>query len=248
MDAITILKNDHDEVEKLFQSYERLGDRASDGRTKKKKIVAQVVRLLSLHSAAEEQIFYPMSRKKFAKVGAPSGGLKRNARMTDEEVLQALEEHHLMKISLWELDRMNPSDERYDAKMAVLTENVRQHVEEEESRLFVDARKAFSRQELNDMGVLIERAKKIAPTRPHPRAPDSPPANILASMPAGVLDRARDAGKALLSKVTGTTHRASSRGNSHARSQKKTDSKRATIASKVTGSKRANHAHQGAHR
>src|SRR5690349_13116810 len=99
---------------------------------------------------------------------------------------------------------MSPSDERYDAKLAVLTENVRLHVKREESIVFPYMKKACSRQELSALATLIERVKKVGPTRPHPYAPDTPPSNLIANIPAAVLDRARDAGKALLGKVSGS--------------------------------------------
>jgi hemerythrin superfamily protein len=196
MDAITLLKKDHKEIEQLFRSYERLGaDRAAA--KNKQRIVARVIKELSVHAAAEEEVLYPMARKKFAKHGT----VHTNGRMTEDEVLEALEEHHIVKILLAELEHMNPTDVRYDAKMRVLMMNFRFHVEEEEGKLFPDLRRVYSKQQLVDMGARIERAKKIAPTHPHPWAPDVPPGNIIAGMPTAMLDRARDAGKALFGRV-----------------------------------------------
>src|SRR5205807_6075539 len=112
---------------------------------------------LSIHAAIEEQVFYPAVRE-----AAP-----------DEKdlVLESLEEHHIVKWVLSELDGMVPSDERFTAKVTVLIENVRHHVEEEEGELFPEVRKAMKRKELEELVQALEAAKKVAPTHPHPRTP-----------------------------------------------------------------------------
>jgi hypothetical protein len=51
----------------------------------------------------------------------------------DVEVLEALEEHHIVKLTCAELERMHPTDERFAAKMQVLMENVKHHVGEEDA-------------------------------------------------------------------------------------------------------------------
>jgi hemerythrin-like domain-containing protein len=76
---------------------------------------------------------------------------------------------------------MDPSHERFEAKVSVLMESVRHHVEEEESELFPEVRKALGRKRLGQIGDALELAKKRAPTEADPRAPDTPPGNV----PAG---------------------------------------------------------------
>ncbi len=183
MDAITLLKNDHKQVEQLFRSYESLGEDRAAAKAKE-KLVARITKELSLHSAAEEKIIYPMARKKFAKHGTADG------RMAEDEILEALEEHRIMKMMLAELEHMSPGDERYDAKMHVLMTNVRHHVDEEERRLFPDIRAAYSRQEIVDMGELINRAKKVAASRPQTWTADLEAGNVVAGV--SMLDRARE--------------------------------------------------------
>jgi hemerythrin superfamily protein len=178
MDAITLLKNDHKAVDKLFKSYEKAGDRA---KATKKKLVAQMIKELSVHAAIEEEIFYPAARHAVEE--------------TTPDVLEALEEHHIVKWVLSELEGMDPSDERFDAKVTVLIELVRHHVDEEEHEFFPEVRRGLGRTRLGEIGEQLEKAKRTAPTRPHPRQPDTPPGNLMAGLVAGVVDHARGAVK-----------------------------------------------------
>src|SRR5262245_49868957 len=115
MDAITLLKDDHKTVEQLFKRFEAAGERAY---TEKRNIVDRFSEALSIHAAIEEQLFYPVVRETVPR--------------TEDVTLESLEEHHIVKWVLSELERMDPEDERFDAKVSVLIENVRHHVEEEE--------------------------------------------------------------------------------------------------------------------
>jgi hemerythrin superfamily protein len=181
-DAITLLKDDHSTVKGLFQKFEQAGDRAY---ATKRKIVDKIIEELSIHAAIEEQIFYP--------------AIRHAIEQTEDEVLEALEEHHVVKWTLTELEKTDPKDERFDAKVTVLIESVRHHMKEEEGEMFPKVRKAFSRTQLNELGDLMDRAKLAAPTRPHPRSPDEPPGNVIAAPLMAILD----AGKEAVKKVTG---------------------------------------------
>jgi hemerythrin superfamily protein len=175
VDAITLLKTDHQEVEKLFKAYEKLGARAYKS---KQKTVASVIKALSVHAGIEEQVFYPVVR---AEVEGANG-----------EVLEAIEEHHIVKWVLNELQHLSPDAESYDAKVSVLMENVRHHVKEEERDLFPDVRKALGRKRLAEVGDALAAAKKLAPTSPHPRSPSTPPGNLVAAPVAKAVDTVRD--------------------------------------------------------
>jgi hemerythrin-like domain-containing protein len=177
-DAIAYLKADHRQVEKLFKTFERTSSRAFRA---KRKLVDDMIRELSQHTDIEEQFFYPAAR--------------RSAPGATDEVLEAMEEHHVVKWILSELTGMEPGDERFDAKVAVLTENVRHHVRQEEQVLFPELRVSMGRKELRELGSKLHGAKKLAPTRPHPRSPDEPPANLIVGVVAGAMDRARSAVK-----------------------------------------------------
>ena len=183
MDAIALLQRDHQEVEQLFKQFEKLTERAHKS---KEKIVNKVIRELAIHSAVEEMLFYPAVRTAALKATV------RSLKEAGETVLESLEEHHVVKWTLSELENMSPDDERYDAKFKVLMESVRHHIEEEQGELFPKARRLLGEDMLDALGERIEKAKKIAPTRPHPRAPDQPPGNVVAGTVAAVMDRAKD--------------------------------------------------------
>src|SRR3954453_17422828 len=197
MDAITLLREDHRAVEKLFKEFEKAGPRA--GKTKA-KLVKQITRELAIHAVIEEQVFYPAVRE--------------SVEDADDLVLESLEEHHIVKWVLSELENLTPEDERYDAKVTVLMENVRHHVEEEEKEMFPAVRKALSRKDLDELGDLLARAKKVAPTHPHPKAPDEPPGNAVAGLVSGLIDRVRDTAKGAAangSRAVASTARRTSR-------------------------------------
>ncbi|MEX0168307.1 hemerythrin domain-containing protein [Streptomyces sp. LMG1-1-1.1] len=149
MDGIVLLREDHKNVEKLFKEFERAGD---DALSEKGDIARQVVRELTTHAWIEEKVFYPAARE-----AAPE---------TTDHVLESVEEHHAVLWMLSELDGLDPSDERFDAKMTVLMENVRHHVEEEEQDWFPDVRKAMGRNRLRELGERMEAARKDAPESP----------------------------------------------------------------------------------
>ena len=191
MDAISLLRKDHRTVEALFKEFERAEGKAKQ----RKKIVAQIIRELSIHAAIEETVFYPAVR---AAAKASDG---RTAEKADDTVLESLEEHHIVKWTLSELDGLDPEAERFEAKVTVLMESVRHHVKEEQDELFPAVKKMMEPVQLRDLGKLLEKAKKVAPTRPHPRSPGQPPGNIVAGGVAAVADRARDAVAGVVSKV-----------------------------------------------
>lgn len=149
MDAIVLLKNDHKTVEGLFKQFEKAGDNAHAA---KQKIVDEIIVELTTHAFIEETIFYPAAR-----AAAPD---------TTDHVLESIEEHHVVVWMMAELLKLDPTDERYDAKATVLIENVRHHVEEEEHEWFPLVRKAMGRKQLVDLGDRMVAAKPDAPRDP----------------------------------------------------------------------------------
>lgn len=170
-----MLKDDHKTVEKLFAQFEQAGDRAF---AEKRKLVDRMIEELSVHAAVEEQLFYPVTRATVPAV--------------EDVALESLEEHHIVKWVLSELEGMDPEDERFTAKVTVLIENVRHHAEEEERDYFPKVRSELGRKALTELGDAMVAARKTAPTRPHPRSPDTPPGNLVVGAAAGVVDQVGD--------------------------------------------------------
>ena len=183
-DAIAVLKQDHREVEQLFKRFEKAGNGAH--RTKA-QLVAAMSEALSRHAEIEELLFYPTVREKMPRI--------------ESDVLEALEEHHVVKVLLKELEGLDPTAERYDAKVTVLIELVRHHVKEEERDMFPKVRDRIDRKDLVELGAELRDAKRFVPTRPHPLAPDEPPANAMAGAAIAVVDRARTVGKRAVARV-----------------------------------------------
>jgi hemerythrin superfamily protein len=182
MDALALLKKDHDAVKKLFARFEKSPSKALSDR---------IVRELAVHSAIEEQLFYPAVRQ---------AAEQEELEEADEQVLEALEEHRVAKWLLAEIEKMDEDDERFEAKCSVLFESVRHHIKEEEGPLFRFVRRLLPKQQRDALGKAMQSAKKVAPTRPHPRAPDEPPGNIIAGGVAAVMDKGRDAVKGLIAR------------------------------------------------
>ncbi len=178
------MKGDHREVEQLFKRFERAG---SGAHRAKGQLVASMIEALSRHAEIEELVFYPAVREQMPR--------------SEPDVLEALEEHHLVKVVLRELEGLDPAAERFDAKVTVMMEAVRHHVKEEENDLFPKVRSRIGRSELVDMGDALRRAKRVVPTRPHPAAPDTPPGNVVAGAAVAVIDRARTVGKRAVDRV-----------------------------------------------
>ena len=191
MDAIKLLKEDHRQVEALFKRFEKAGENA---KKQKRTIAHQIIKMLSQHASVEEELLYPAARELSEDL--------------QEMVLEALEEHHVAKATLAEIDKMSPEDERFDAKMTVLMENIRHHVKEEEGELFPKLRKLMSNAQLEALGAAMKQAKGKAPTRPHPMAPDEPPGNFISSALAKILDSGRDMVRAATTGVGRRTSRA----------------------------------------
>lgn len=118
--ATALLKEDHERVRALFDRFEE-----AKGWAARKKIVREALVELKVHAAIEEELFHPAIRK-------PVGKKIMN---------EADEKHHVAKILIAELDRMDGTESHFDAKFMVLAENVRHHIKEEEDEMLPKAEK-----------------------------------------------------------------------------------------------------------
>lgn len=145
VDAIAMLRDEHKAVEALFRRFEQAGARAFKT---KRGIVDRIIEELALHTVIEEQVFYPAVRQWVP--GAAS------------TVLEALEAHHIFKWTLSELEAMDAQDERFDAKVNVLVESVRRHVDDEEHTLFPAVLGAVGREVLEETGARMADVRRDA--------------------------------------------------------------------------------------
>ena len=131
MKATEMLKKQHRQVKSLFKQLEK-----TEAAGERRRLMDEIGQRLEVHTAIEEEIFYPAVR-----------GL--GTHKAEEMVDEALEE-----LVLRELPTIDPEDERFAAKMTVLSELVEHHAEEEESEMFKLAQKLDD--ELEDLAERME--------------------------------------------------------------------------------------------
>lgn len=172
-DVVDVLTTDHREVLALLDRIPTMSDPAAR-RDLADTAITEVVR----HAVAEEMYVYPAMRKHL-----PDG---------DEAVEHDTQEHAELEKVMKELEGVEASDPRFDSLMADMTRQLRHHATEEESDQFPLLRARVPHEELVDLREKVERAKEIAPTRPHPSAPNREMFHKLAGPGVGLVDRVRD--------------------------------------------------------
>ncbi len=140
MNALELLKQDHEKVAKLFEQVE-----ATEDKKKHQQLFAQIKTELDTHAYIEESVLYP--------------ALEEHEELKDI-TLEAYEEHKQVKTLLREITALSEGSERFDAKLKVMMENVEHHVEEEENEMFPKVQKVFDRAQLDQLGQELELAKK----------------------------------------------------------------------------------------
>ncbi|MGW3147060.1 MULTISPECIES: hemerythrin domain-containing protein [Streptomyces] len=173
--VIDELMTDHREVAELFGRIEAL----PSGDKNRKLFVDQVTMELVRHSVAEEEYLYPAVRKH-----VPNGDA-----IADREI----EDHSKAEQVMKDLEGLDADAPDFDRLVTTLMSEVRMHIADEEQNLFPSLRTVCPADALDDLGDKVRTAKKTAPTRPHPYAPDKPPANKLLAPGVGMIDRMRDA-------------------------------------------------------
>ena len=144
MDAITMLKADHDTVKQLLEQLDSTTERGVKRRT---ELFARIKGELTVHEIIEEEIFYP--------------ALKAHPKAKDI-VLEGYEEHHVVDLLMGELEALDVSDETWGAKATVMKENIEHHIEEEEGEMFRQARSVFDAAELTALGEQMAARKETA--------------------------------------------------------------------------------------
>ena len=144
MDALTLLKDDHQKMRKLLSELESTTER---GVKTREDLYAQIKSELTVHEIIEEEIIYP--------------ALKDHPQAKDI-VLEAYEEHNVVDSIMGELERLPVDDETWGAKAMVMIENLRHHIEEEEGEMFPTARKVFEPEELTELGERMAERRRTA--------------------------------------------------------------------------------------
>ena len=146
MDAITMLKTDHDEMKQLLKRLEETTWRDGDAKTRE-RLFATIKGELTVHEIIEEEIFYPE--------------LKGHPKAKDL-VLEGYQEHHVVDLLMGELEGLPVEDETWGAKAQVMQENIEHHIAEEEDEMFKVARQVFEADELDALGDRMEQRRQSA--------------------------------------------------------------------------------------
>ncbi len=144
MDILDLLKTDHDKVKEIIST---LCETSSTAIKTQLKLFNTLKEEIDLHEKIEETIFYP-ALKKFKE--------------TEDLVLEAFEEHHVVDLILEELQKAEPKEENWKPKLTVLRENLEHHIEEEENELFPKTKKVLNQETLNEMGQEMQKIKEQA--------------------------------------------------------------------------------------
>lgn len=139
-DAISLLTEDHQQVKKMFQQFDKLKDDEED---EKEALARKICEALTAHASVEEEIFYPAVR----------------AAIDDEDLMDEAEvEHESAKELIAQIEAGSATDDQYDAKVKVLGEQIDHHVKEEQNEMFPKARKA--KIDLRALGEQIAKRKQ----------------------------------------------------------------------------------------
>ncbi|HYY10100.1 MAG TPA: hemerythrin domain-containing protein, partial [Kineosporiaceae bacterium] len=172
-DVVDILSSDHRDFRTLIGEIRTAPDAATRSDLRD-ALVSGLVR----HAVGEEMYVYPA-----IKEHVPDG---------DAAVEHDTAEHKELEVTMKELEAVEPTDARFDTLLAQLETILVDHVQDEESDQFPKLRASIPREQLVEIGAKVQTAKKLAPTRPHPAAPNAELFHKLVGPGVGLVDRARD--------------------------------------------------------
>ena len=172
-DVVDVLTTDHHEVLDLLQQI-----KSSSDPEQRRDLADTVISELVRHSVAEEMYVYPAMRKHL-----PDG---------EGAVEHDISEHKEIEKTLKKLEGVSADDAEFTQLLEELENVLRDHVQDEEVQQFPGLRAQVPREELVEMAQKVEAAKKVAPTRAHPLAPNNPVFHKLVGPGVGLVDRLRD--------------------------------------------------------
>ena len=146
MDAITLLKEDHQKVKKILDELEKTTER---GVKTREELFGKLMAELTVHEKIEEEIFYPAVKE------------RAETKKVEELIAESYEEHHFVDMIAAEIKQTPFDAEEWGAKFKVMKENIEHHaIEEEEGNLFPKVRRAFTKEELDDLGTQMLELKE----------------------------------------------------------------------------------------
>jgi hemerythrin superfamily protein len=172
-DVVDVLVTDHREATELITQIWTTQD-PEQRRDLADTVISEIVR----HAVAEEMYVYPAMREHL-----PNG---------DEEVEHDVEEHKELEQTMKELEGVDATDGRFDETLRKLEQQLLHHVRDEEADQFPQLRARIPHDQLVELAGKVEAAKKLAPTRPHPAAPNNPAFHKVVGPGVGLVDRLRD--------------------------------------------------------
>jgi len=148
MDAIALLKQDHQKVKQLMSDLEKTTER---GVKTREELFGKLMAELTVHEKIEEEIFYPAVKE------------RAETKKVEELIAESYEEHHFVDMIAAEITATPFDAEEWGAKFKVMMENIEHHaIEEEEGKLFPKVQRAFSKEELQDLGTRMLELKESA--------------------------------------------------------------------------------------
>jgi hemerythrin-like domain-containing protein len=172
-DVVDELTTDHREATELLDRILTTSD-PETRRDMADTVITELVR----HSVAEEMYVYPVIEETF-----PDG---------KKVVEHDIEEHKELEQTMKKLEAIDVSSTEFDAELRRLETLLADHVRDEETEQFPELRSRVPQEELTELAGKVEAAKKLAPTRPHPGAPNSQLFHKLVGPGVGLVDRLRD--------------------------------------------------------
>jgi ribosome-associated toxin RatA of RatAB toxin-antitoxin module/hemerythrin superfamily protein len=172
-DVIDILVTDHREATDLLLQIRTATDSAM-----RRDLTDQMISELVRHAVAEEMYVYPAMKEHLADGEAA--------------VEHDVAEHKELEEEMKKLEDVDPSDPRFDSLLQQLEATLADHVADEETEQFPKLRASIPREQLVELGQKVQTAKKLAPTRPHPAAPNAELFHKVVGPGVGLVDRLRD--------------------------------------------------------
>jgi hemerythrin superfamily protein len=172
-DVVDVLISDHRDVTALIGEIWSVKDPMI-----RRDLTDTAISELVRHAVAEEMYVYPAMRKYLAD--------------GDKAVEHDVEEHKELERTMKQLEDVDVSSADFDERLRELESTLADHVQDEESEQFPELRRRVPQEELVELAGKVETAKKLAPTRPHPAAPNSELFHKLVGPGVGLVDRLRD--------------------------------------------------------